>query len=404
MARRRPDRSRVRPSSKRTGNPSHASTASGLHFGGRRAVILIALGAVGLLLALAVVARPWMRSPARLRSQAEAEAQSGNWAAALKAWRAYNATTSARADSHREEARACLALGLAAQAETALRRAIADNPSDPEPWRLLLEIFRVEDRTLDAQQVGWDAYRSVPIPERPAILEQLTLALLADIPDDVARSTLTRWTKADPDDVNARVALEQRIATQPRAGDPDRDTRLAQLQAILDAHPEHIAAREALIASLLDGGEPDRAYDLLQSWPDPPRDARYWRLQGRYLLDHAKQPEAAVRALENALTALPRDWRSWYRLARALRTAGRSDGQDRTAAQAVARIRETLDPLALAPRLSADFSHLDQSAALLDLAALCGQVGLSKLAAAWRAQVPPAPSSNNAVQRNQPIP
>jgi thioredoxin-like negative regulator of GroEL len=326
-------------------------------------------------------------SPARLRAQAEAATRANDWAAAIKAWRAYNATTSADADSFREEARACLTLGLAAQAERNLRLAIAAKPDEAEPWRLLLEIFRVEDRILDAQELGWVAYDSVSAPERSSILKQLTLALLADLPDDIARSTLTRWTNADPNDLNATVALAQRIATQPRAGDPDRDARLAQLQSILNAHPSLVAAREALVAALLDAGEPDHARELLETWPENTRDARYWRLQGRYLLDHSRQPERAAQTLQKALTALPQDWRSWYRLARALHTSAPDTSQDKVAAQTVARIRETLDPHTLAPRLSAAFAHLDQPAALVDLAALCDQVGLTRLAAAWRAQL-----------------
>jgi tetratricopeptide (TPR) repeat protein len=355
----------------------------------RRRIIAISVIVVvaAVLLALALIAWFAAITPARLRAQAEAATQAADWSAALKFWRAFNATSGASAESFKQEARACLTLGLAAQAERSLRLATTAKPADPEAWRLLLEILRVEDRALDAQTLGWHAYDSVPPTDRQALLKQLTLALLTDVPDDVARATLTRWIKADPNDIDARVALSARIAAQPRASDPERDTRLAELESIINTHPNHIAAREALVNALFDAGEPARAGALLNSWLESSRDARYWRLQGRYLLDHAKQPELAAQALQNALSALPQDWRSWYRLARALRASKHPNGSDLLAAQTVARIRETLDPITLVPRLDAAFDHLDQSTAVLDLAALCDRVGLSKLAAAWRAQV-----------------
>ena len=129
-------------------------------------------------------------SPARLRSQAEEAARTGDWIAALRYWRAINATTAAQSSSYLGEARACLALGRAAQAELSLHRAISADPSDPEPWRLLLEILLVEDRTLEAQHLGWEAYDQVRPEARRELLRELTLGLLADLPDEQSRTTL----------------------------------------------------------------------------------------------------------------------------------------------------------------------------------------------------------------------
>src|SRR5262245_60424794 len=61
--------------------------------------------------------------PARLKARAEAAARAGDWAQALSAWRAFNLRNESTAATHLAEARACLALGRAAQAERALRRA-----------------------------------------------------------------------------------------------------------------------------------------------------------------------------------------------------------------------------------------------------------------------------------------
>jgi tetratricopeptide (TPR) repeat protein len=330
-----------------------------------------------------------LASPTRLRAAAESAARAGDWQKALQSWRALNGTAAAGAATHLGEARACLALGLAAQAETSLRRAAAADPADPEPWRLLLEILRVEDRTIEANDLGWEAHDRVPPRARRAILRELTLALLADLPDELVRTTLGRWINADAsgNDVDARVVLLQRIAAQPRAADPNRASRLAALEALVASHPNHVGAREALATALADAGEPDRGRAVLDGWPGPEsdRDARYWRLRGRWELEYDHQPDRAATAFRRALVDLPQDWRTWYRLARALRMIGRDD-QARQAAVAVGRIREVLEPMVLGPRLDAAFGHLDDPAALRDLAALADHVGLTRLAEAWRAE------------------
>jgi tetratricopeptide (TPR) repeat protein len=324
-------------------------------------------------------------SPAQLQYRAHEAASAGNWGAALRYWRQMNSTEAATSATHLGEARACLALGRALQAESSLRRAIKSGPSDPDPWRLLLEILRVEDRTVEALDLGWKASTSVRPDARPTMLLELTESLLADLPDELVRATLGRWVEADPADVDARVALLQRIGTQPRAADPDRASLLAQLEGLLAAHPGHIGARDALVTALADAGEPVRGRPLLEGWPEAARDARYWRLEGRWELEYDHNPEGAVTALRNALAEMPQDWRSWYRLARALRILGRNQ-ESLEAADAAARIREVLDPLALGPRLSGARDHLDQPHVLRDLGELCDHTGLKRLGEAWRDQ------------------
>jgi predicted Zn-dependent protease len=349
-------------------------------------MIAVLAGVVAFVVLAAGAGGWWVASrPARLLARAEAASKAGDHAGALAAWRAVNASGRARSSTLISEARAALALGRAAEADRALARAAAADPSNPEPWRLRLERFRVEDEALEAREVGWAAYAAVPSTARREVLRDLTLALLADLPEDLVRQTLARWASANPSapDRDARVALLRRIASMPRSGDPDRGARIAELAALLAADPRHVAAREALAADLADAGEPDRGRAVLDAWPEPLRDARYWRLRGRWDLDYDRHPARAVEAFTRALTDLPHDWKTRVRLARALHALGRETASKQEA-DAVARTREALDPSTLGPRLSADLARLDAPSALLDLSDLCARAGLTRLADAWR--------------------
>jgi tetratricopeptide (TPR) repeat protein len=185
--------------------------------------------------------------------------------------------------------------------------------------------------------------------------------------------------------------LLSRIATQPRGGDPDRSSRMATLSSLLEQHPDHLAAREALVTSLADAGEFDRGREVLDHWPAHSRDARYHRLRGRWDLDYDHKPDEAIDAFRRALIDQPHDWRTHYRLSRTLSTLGQTD-EARREADKVARLRESLEPANLGHRLATDFEHLDDPKSRLDLAALCASVGLDRLAEAWR-QEAAAPSA-----------
>jgi thioredoxin-like negative regulator of GroEL len=337
-------------------------------------------------------------APARRLARAEAATRAGDFARALNAWREVNAAEakagtvppSTRAAHLRAEGRAALALARTAEAERALALASAADPTDPEPWRLRLERLRVLDLPLEASALGWTAYDSVAPAARRGVLRDLTLDLLADLPEDLARATLTRWAagEAKSEDHDSRVALLRRYASAPRSGDPDRADRIAELGTLLETDPDDFPAREALVSALLDAGEPDRAGSVLDAWPGPEsgRDARYWRLVGRLDLDYRRLPDSAVRAFSRALVDLPHDWKTRVRLARALHVLGR-ETEARHEAEAVSRTREALDPASLGHRLAADLDRLDDPSALADLASLCEHAGLNRLANAWRSEI-----------------
>ncbi len=328
-------------------------------------------------------------APATTRRRAEAAAARKDWREALELWRRVNASPAATAATHLEEGRACLALGRAARGEDALRRATAVDPTLARAWLLRLEILRVEDRWLDAAAVGREAVEKVAPADRPAVLRELTLAALAEVPDDLARDTLRKWIAADPDDVEAEAALLRRIGADPRPDDPGGEERIARLEALVAAHPDLPNPREALVAALADDGDVERGRAALDAWPEPARDARYDRSRGRWDLEYDGRPERAVEAFRRALEAAPHDWRCRYRLARALAALGRRDEAEREA-RAVARAREALDPVTTGRALDDAFSKVDRPGARATIADACARVGLADLARAWREPPPPA--------------
>ena len=141
------------------------------------------------------------------------------------------------------------------------------------------------------------------------------------------------------------------------------------------------------MTALADAGEADRSQATLEEWPAQEHDGRYWRLRGRFELEHDHLSQQAVNSLQKALRDFPQDWRTHYRLARALKNLGRLD-EARREAETVSRLRELLDPLFLVPRLEASFAQLDKPTTRESLAEVCAGVGLDHLADAWRAVSP----------------
>ena len=109
----------------------------------------------------------------------------------------------------------------------------SNRSGDSLTWLQRIDRLRVEERTVEALSVGWSAYHTVPPSRRPELLRALTLALLTDVPEDQAATALQKRIEADPDDLDARVAVLRRSLTAesaPPQSSSDRPLSLTQHQ------------------------------------------------------------------------------------------------------------------------------------------------------------------------------
>ncbi|WP_158633547.1 tetratricopeptide repeat protein [Tautonia sociabilis] len=270
--------------------------------------------------------------------------------------------------------------------------------TDPGYWIRRVDRLRVEERDLEVMSAFRAASRALPPADLAEVLPAITLAFLADVPEDQASRALSARIEGDPEDLDARVARIRRLlrddapapADRPRVGHraaPGPDA-ISELRRLLERSPGHRGAREVLVEALLDAGRVDEARAVLDGWPGGPdreRDPTFLRLRARFDLDHDGLPARAAQELRLVLAEAPHDWRLRARLARALAMAGDPDRAAEEAAW-VDRLRERLDPERLGPRLADDLGRTDDPAALADLAEICRSALLPELALSWRAE------------------
>ena len=225
------------------------------------------------------------------------------------------------------------------------------SPEMPDGWLLLLDLLRVLG---DADQFSSElnALLQTPVARRTSsVLSSATLGLLTDLDQSDVRSRLKKWVEKEPDQPLAQAALLLRYATNPLPDDPSRDVRLQEARELLQRFPQSLMARSALVETLFNSGLYEEAAEALEGWPQAGRNSTAWhRLQGRRLQDQDQNPAAAVTEFQQVLKSMPHDWKTRYRLARALKASGSPD-EANLQARRMTEIREMLEPTALEPIL-----------------------------------------------------
>ncbi len=264
-----------------------------------------------------------------------------------------------------------------------LQEWVEKSSDTPEGWIIMLDLLRVlglGDRIIEAH----DQILSNQVARRsPTVLMTLTLGLLTDLEPEQLRQRLQKWVAAEPGEAIAQAALLQRYNENPLPEDPSRDDRLQVCMNLLDRFPTSIETRIAFVELLLTSGQYDEAGEALKQWPAQVKESiSHQRLLGRYLQDNLQDHENAILSFQNVLKKATFDWKTRYRLARALKAAGQAE-KAMTESARMLEIRELLEPNRLEPIIRQAFPK-GKPPEPKQLVELLDKIGLNALADAWR--------------------
>lgn len=226
-----------------------------------------------------------------------------------------------------------------AEAEVALRRRLALTPDCIQARRLLVALYRLEDRESEAAALLWQLYEAAPGELKIEPLKELFLAQFAMYVDGAAVRRLQLMVEENPDDIDAEVAIGSRLYKGVhKGGDPEAAKQL--LAKCLERRPDHLTCRANLARCHMDLGEYEQVAQLLAEWPEPVRDTRYWRLNGLLQQDYQADYAGAVESYRKVLAAEPEDYKICHRLGQCLQFSGQTE-QAQVELSRAAKLRES---------------------------------------------------------------
>jgi|LakMenEpi03Aug12_release.lakeMendotaPanAssembly.Ray.scaffolds.fasta_scaffold32836_2 predicted Zn-dependent protease len=256
------------------------------------------------------------------------------------------------------------------------------NPDKPDGWLLILDLARIFGSSDMMMENTNEILNHAMVNRSTAVLLASTLGLLTDLDPLEVRARLNKWSESEQESPLARAYLLLRYAENPLPEDPSRDLRIEQARVLASRYPDSIPVLTALIETLFNGGYYQEATEVLDKWPlDYRTGTAFHRLQGRRLQDVDGKHGEAVGEYEEALKFMPHDWKTRYRLARALAASGKTE-ESRKEARRMSEIRESLDPIQLGELLKAALPK-GRSPEPERLVALLKKIGLKPLADAW---------------------
>lgn len=258
-----------------------------------------------------------------------------------------------------------------------------NSPEKPEGWLMILDIYRFlgqPDKIMDAFEelrLQETAFRSAPV------LMKVTIGLLTDLDPEEVRDRLKRWADAEQNSPMAAATLQQRYLENPLPSDPSRDERLRACRQLVSRFPDSIESHAVLAELLMTSGLMDEAAEILQNWPgNRDNDVNYHRLSGRYLQDVRLDHANAIISFQKVLEKLPHDWKTRYRLARALKAVGHlKESQDESVR--MLETREKLEPASLEPIIRNAFPR-GKAPEPASMIVLLNNLNLIRLAESWQ--------------------
>ncbi len=256
------------------------------------------------------------------------------------------------------------------------------NPDKPDGWLLILDLARILGSSDMMMENTNQILKINSVNRSTPVLLASTLGLLTDLDQLEVRKRLNKWSASELESPLARAYLLLRYAENPLPEDPPRDLRIEQARVLASRYPDSIAVFTALIETLFNGGYYQEAMEVLDKWPLEHRSGTaYHRLQGRRLQDVEGKHRDAVGEYQEALKFMPHDWKTRYRLARALAASGKTE-ESRNEARRMSEIRESLDPIQLGELLKSALPK-GRSPEPDRLVGLLKKIGLNPLADAW---------------------
>jgi tetratricopeptide (TPR) repeat protein len=223
-------------------------------------------------------------------------------------------------------------------------------------------------------------------PNTAYIPLERTMGFLGANEDPSDHSEMRRYQQfchSEPDSPLGYAALAHRLR---HMGDPQSGWKtLDDALATLGEEPTHTFWLSARIHCALDLGYVDQAAAHFQRWPESQRQGyEYWRSRAVVLDEALGQYDEAIAAYDEALRIWPGpvEWRLRFRKANCLTRAGRRQkaAQERTAAKVI----EDLNRESLHVQLREKLAHLDDPAALEEIALFYEQIHRPREAELWR--------------------
>lgn len=218
------------------------------------------------------------------------------------------------------------------EAEQALTESIAmfrqrsNNVPKLAAQSVLLNIYLVEERWEEAEELLWDMYHTWPPLDENA--KPLLVALLGlkfnRTPPEIGASKLAKLVKQDPEDDRARRMLGKYYIQLGRSTEGK-----SLIQQSVARHPDDVVTRTLWIWCLYELGDPDAAAVALEPLPAGWENrVELWTYRARAHYELGQWDEAIACGRE-ALARDAFDRQAHFQLARALRRIGQNDESQR---------------------------------------------------------------------------
>lgn len=280
------------------------------------------------------------------------------------------------------QARCALMLDKPAKARKSLDAWLRTERDGTEGWQLSIEIRRALGDSDGVNEIMREMLRSAEARRSMPLLSAATFGILTAMNAEESRERLRRWANAEPDSPLAESwSIARRIEDTDLDG-PIGAGSLKEASELAQKWPNDPDVRRVYVEFLFLLGDYEAVKRAMDQWPAEARDSIPWsRLAGRRSLEVDNDPKEAIRHFRSVLERMPQDWRTHYRLARALAGAGLHEEAQAQARRTV-EVREMLDPTSLEKILDTTFKK-GKPPSPTKLIELLRRIGQTELAQAW---------------------